>query len=58
MSVIALIAENFSISRGTAKTPSAPAKADFEMPSSKTTNVTSKTANISILLNPFTFVIL
>jgi hypothetical protein len=55
--VMASIAVNFNINRGTAKTPSAPAKADFEIPTSNTTKVMSKTADISIVLNSFVFII-
>jgi hypothetical protein len=54
---MASIAVNFSINNGTAKTPSAPTKAVFEIPTSKTTKVMSQTADISIVLNPFAFII-
>jgi hypothetical protein len=48
--VIASIAVNFSIKIGTANTPSAPAKADLEIPISKTTHAMSIIADISIFI--------
>jgi hypothetical protein len=37
INVIACVTGNFNINRGTAKTPNAPANADFEIPVSNTT---------------------
>ncbi len=50
INAIASTALNFSMSRGTAKTPSAPAKADLDIPISNTTNAMRNTADVSMLI--------
>ena len=52
INVIASIAVNLNINNGTANTPNAPAKADFDIPISKTTKAMTRAADNSMISLP------